>query len=45
MPFIKKMPAIKHFKAVLMFKTVKKPPNRQKPITYVSVYNKFINSP
>ena len=35
-PFAKKMPAIEHFKAlVLMFKTVKTPPNRQKPISYV----------
>jgi len=34
-PFIKKMPAIEHFKAlVLMFKTIK-PPNRQNPISYV----------
>jgi len=34
-PFIKKMPFIKHFEVVSMFKTFKNP-NRQKPITYVS---------
>ena len=36
-PFVKKIPAVEHFKAlVLMFKTVKTPPNRQKPISFVS---------
>jgi len=32
MPFIKKMPAIEHFEAlVLMFKTVKNPPTVKNP--------------
>ena len=39
------MPAIEYFEVVLMFKTVKNPPNRQKPITYVNVIGTRLSQP